>query len=243
MSRSLRPSPPLSLPTPDTAAIYRNEEAVGAGIRASGVPRDQLFVTTKLPPTQFGADKAPQGLRDSVARLALADTTVDLILLHWPGTAGYKKGDERHAQRRRETYQALLDAQTAGLCRYAGVSNYTVRHLEELEAQGLPMPVVNQVELHPRLPQTQLRQWCSSRGIVVQAYSPLGCGDLVKHPMVSGIAKQLGRSVRGGGKGTGGRMIGAEFRILRLLQPAQVLLRWLRQQDIPFVVKSVCFSC
>jgi len=206
----------------DTAAIYRNEEAVAAGIvdaiDKGIVTRQQIWLTTKLAPQHYSAELAPEGLKLSATRLQPIGPA-DLMLMHWPGASGITRENPANKSRRLETWKCLLEARDQGLFRHVGVSNFLSRHLQELKDAGLPFPMVNQVELHPRLPQIELRQFCEQNGIIVQAYSPLGCGKLLTEPVVCSLASEIGRT------------------------SAQVLLKWFRQQDIPVVVKSVGRGC
>jgi len=158
----------------DTAAIYGNERDVGKAIKDSGVPREEVFVTTKLWNDDHGD---PMGACEaSLGRLGL--DYVDLYLIHFP------------VPRRRASWAALGELQRAGKCRSIGVSNYTVDHLEEQELR----PAVNQVELHPFLQQPDLRARCAERGVVVQAYSPLVHGERMDHPALVRVARALGRT-------------------------------------------------
>src|SRR5690606_11217863 len=120
----------------DTAAVYRNEEDVGRAIRESGIPRDDVFVTTKLWNEEHGYERARKALERSLDRLGM--DTVDLYLIHWPGP-----------ELRRESWRALEHALLDGLARAIGVSNYMSRHLEELLDHAEIVPAVNQIELSP----------------------------------------------------------------------------------------------
>lgn len=177
----------------DTAAVYRNEVDVGKAVTSAledGTlgSRAEVKITTKLTPKAHTSVAAAQAeLRACIERLGLG-TPIDTVLVHWPGTGGKPREDEGNAARRLVTWRVLLEAQARGDVVQLGASNYTVAHLAEMEAAGLPLPAVNQVELHPRLPQEALRTWCADRGVVVQAYSPLGCGDLLAAPAITGMA-------------------------------------------------------
>jgi 2,5-diketo-D-gluconate reductase A len=151
----------------DTAAIYRNEEGVGRAIRASGIAREDLFVTTKLFNDQQGIDKVPAAFEASLAALGL--DYVDLYLIHWPAP----KFDLYV-----ESWQALEEIQKAGGARSTGVSNFLPHHLERLLARAELVPAVNQIELHPILQQSAVVDFCRARGIAVEAWSPLGAGQL-----------------------------------------------------------------
>ncbi len=167
----------------DTAAIYRNERGVGRAVAASGLPREEVFVTTKLWNDAQGRESAPRALADSLQRLGLE--YVDLYLIHWPAPQR-----ELYA----ETWEALLELQQEGLARAVGVSNFQPAHLERIiEATGVS-PAINQVELHPWLQQAPLRAFCAERRIAIEAWSPLAQGRL-DDPVLSSIAKAYDKSV------------------------------------------------
>jgi 2,5-diketo-D-gluconate reductase A len=162
----------------DTAAAYDNEEGVGRAIRASGLPRDAVYVTTKLWNHSHGRDKAPRALDASLRRLGL--DYVDLYLIHWP--------NPRH-DRYVETWLAFEELRDAGHTRSIGVSNFTIEHLERLARETTTTPGVNQVELHPRFQQTELRAYHREHGIVTEAWSPLGQGgEILEDPTIGAIA-------------------------------------------------------
>lgn len=143
----------------DTARIYCNEKAVGKAVRDSGIPRNEIFVTTKLWVTDF--DNPRQALLDSLKRLGL--DYVDLYLIHWP-VKGYEKA-----------YLELEKLQHEGLCRAIGVSNFKIHHIESLFEHGATViPQVNQTEIHPLNTEEELMGWCRRKKIAVEAYSPLG---------------------------------------------------------------------
>jgi diketogulonate reductase-like aldo/keto reductase len=165
----------------DTARAYGNEESVGEAIRDSGVPRDQVFVTTKLWNEDHGYDAALRAFEASNKRLGLG--YVDLYLIHWP-VAGL----------RGESWRAFEKLLADGVVKAIGVSNYTVGHLSEvLDASQVP-PAVNQVEFHPFLYQRELLQFCRAKGIQLEAYSPLAQGQRLDHPGIGKVAQRLGRS-------------------------------------------------
>ena len=176
----------------DTAAAYDNEEGVGRAIRASGLSRDEVYVTTKLWNHSHGRDEAPRALDASLRRLGL--DYVDLYLIHWPSP-----GQDRYV----ETWQAFEELRDAGRTRSIGVSNFTIEHLERLAHEATTTPAVNQVEVHPRFQQTELRAYHREHGIVTEAWSPLGQGGEILHDSTIGaIANNQGKT------------------------PAQVILRW-----------------
>lgn len=201
----------------DGARIYGNEEALGAGVRASGVPREEVFVTTKLWPTDYGRDAALAAFDASLALLGF--DYVDLYLLHWP--------NQDDAQRV-ETWLALEEILASGRAKAIGVANHEPHHLEDLLRGGTVVPAINQVELHPTLPQRELRAFDASHGIVTQSWSPLAGGPttpwgrenpagpaLREHPVIAAIAQRLGKS------------------------PVQVILRWHIEHGLVVIPKSV----
>lgn len=167
----------------DTAAIYENETGVGAGIRAAGVPRDELFITTKLWNSQQGYERTLRAFDKSLARLGL--DYVDLYLIHWP--------DPRR-DLYAETWRALVELRRQGRARSIGVSNFTADHLRRIIDDSGVVPALNQVELHPRFQQRALRDFHSQHGIATEAWSPLGQGQLLQDATVVSIAAKHGRS-------------------------------------------------
>ena len=160
----------------DTATIYGNEREVGAGLRASGVARDEVFVTTKCPP-----DKAGQARSVLQKSLELLDVEqVDLWLIHWPG-AGLP------------LWETFLAAREDGLTRDVGVSNYSVEMLDELERATGVLPAVNQIKWSPLLYDAAVEQGHRDRGVVLEGYSALRGGTL-DHPVITGLAERLGRT-------------------------------------------------
>ncbi len=186
----------------DTARAYRNEADVGAAIRDSGVARREVFVTTKLWNADHGHDKALHAIDKSLESLGMEQ--VDLYLVHWP-VEGL----------RNDTWQAMEKILADGKARAIGVSNYTVRHLDELLARAKVPPAVNQVEFSPFLHQKALLAHCRKHGIQLEAYGPLVRGHRMDHPALAAVARKHGRT------------------------PAQVLLRWGLQHDLVVIPKSV----
>jgi diketogulonate reductase-like aldo/keto reductase len=165
----------------DTARAYGNEEDVRDGIAASGVPREEVFVTTKLWNSDHGYDEALRACDASLARLGVE--RVDLYLVHWP------------VQKvRHETWRAMERILADGKARAIGVSNYTASHLEQLLDRASEPPSVNQVELHPFLGQAELRRFCAAQGIAVEAYAPLVKARRMDHPVLRRIAERHGRT-------------------------------------------------
>ena len=147
----------------DNAAVYQNEEGVGRAIAASGIPRDELFITTKLWNTDQGRDSAGPALQASLERLGL--DFVDLYLIHWPAPQRDLYVD---------SWLALESLRDEGLTRSIGVSNFEPEHLERLAEHSSVLPAVNQVELHPALQQRALREYHEPRGILTESWGPLG---------------------------------------------------------------------
>lgn len=188
----------------DTAKLYGNEQAVGAAVAASGVPREQLFVTTKLWNDDQGHDRALRAFDASLSRLGL--DRVDLYLIHWPAPG---------ANRYVETWRALGKIVADGRARAIGVSNFQPAHLQRLIDETGTVPAVNQVELHPRLQQAQLRTFHAEHGIVTEAWAPLAQGGLLTDRTITGLAGKYGVS------------------------PAQVILRWHLEIGNVVIPKSV----
>jgi len=186
----------------DTAAMYGNEADVGEAIRTSGIPRDELFVTTKV----WNDD---QGFQETLAAFdrsqrALDVGVVDLYLVHWPVSG-----------KRLETWKALLHLQRDGRCRSIGVSNFTVRHLEELREQTGVLPAVNQVEFNPFLYQRELLEYCRGHRIQLEAWAPLVRAQRMSDPVIQQVARAHHAT------------------------PAQILVRWGLQHEVVEIPKSV----
>jgi 2,5-diketo-D-gluconate reductase A len=161
----------------DTAAAYRNEGPVGQAIHASGIPRGEIFVTTKCWNEDHGHDKAKHAFKQSLERLELEH--IDLYLIHWPVPA-----HDLYV----ETWQAFIELQAEGLVRAIGVSNFQPAHLERLVAETGVVPAINQVELHPYFQQAGLRHEHEQLDIVTEAWSPLGQGLELADPAIVAIA-------------------------------------------------------
>ncbi len=189
----------------DGAVGYGNEEGLGRAIRASGLPRAELFITTKLNNPDQGHTQALKAVDASLARLGL--DYVDLYLIHWPCP--------RH-DRFVDSWKALIEARDSGKVRSIGVSNFRAQDIDRIvDATGV-VPVVNQIELHPLLQQTELRAYANAHGIVTESWAPLARGgELLAHPVLQGIAGKHRKSV------------------------AQVVLRWHVQLGLVVFPKSV----
>ncbi len=188
----------------DTAAAYHNEAGVAEGIARSELQRADVFVTTKLWNSDHGRDRARRAFQDSLERLGV--DYLDLYLIHWPVPSV-----ELYA----ETWQALCELRAGGRARSIGVSNFTAEHLQRIIEESGVVPAVNQVELHPRLQQAQLRRFHEQHGILTEAWSPLGQGAILDEPTILRIAEELGRTA------------------------AQVVLRWHVQLGNIVIPKSV----
>lgn len=166
----------------DTAEMYDNEEAVGRGIKASGVPREEIFVTTKVWHTNLRDGQLQHSAEESLRRLGL--DYVDLYLIHWPSR-------ETSVQ---EAVWALNEVKTRGLARSIGVANFTVKLIEEaVAASGAPL-ATNQVEYHLHLDQTPVLEACRRHGMSVTAYTPIGRGEVLEEPVVKEIAARHGKT-------------------------------------------------
>ncbi|KAL5483650.1 hypothetical protein ACEPAI_8883 [Sanghuangporus weigelae] len=166
----------------DTAEYYHNEVDVGYAVRESGIPREEIFVTTKIYDPDHGYESTFVHVENSLAKLQFS--YIDLYLIHSP-----LSGREKRLQ----TYRALTAKRDAGVIRSVGVSNYGVHHLEEIREAGLDTPAVNQIELHPFCQQKSIVTYCKDHGIVVQAYTPLARGDF-SHPIIQDVSKSSGRT-------------------------------------------------
>jgi 2,5-diketo-D-gluconate reductase A len=188
----------------DTAAAYRNERGVGEAVRASGLDRSEVYITTKVWNSGQGRDEAREAFEKSLGRLGYDH--VDLYLIHWPAP-----GQDKYV----ETWETLVELHQDGRARSIGVSNFRVSDLERvIDATGVT-PAVNQIELHPRFQQAELRAFHAEHGIVTESWSPLGRGGLLDDATITEIASAHGRT------------------------PAQVILRWHLQLGLMVIPKSV----
>jgi diketogulonate reductase-like aldo/keto reductase len=187
----------------DTAAVYGNEEGVGAAVRASPVPREELFITTKLWNDRHGYDAALSAFDESLARLKL--DFVDLYLIHWPLPRGEAYLD---------AWRALIRLREEGRAKSIGVSNFKIPHLRRLMDETGVAPVLNQIELHPRFQQKELRAFHAEHGIATESWSPLGKGALMADETLARIGRKYGKT------------------------PAQVILRWHLDNGLIAIPKS-----
>jgi diketogulonate reductase-like aldo/keto reductase len=165
----------------DTAAVYKNEQGVGEGIRQSNTKREDLFITTKLWNADQGYDSAHQAFNDSLERLGL--DYVDLYLIHWPVEGKFN-----------DSWKAMEEIYESGRAKAIGVSNFHQHHIEELMKTAKIKPMVDQIELHPTLTQVELRNFLAKEGIAVEAWSPLGQGKILQNPTLVEIAKKHDKS-------------------------------------------------
>ena len=184
----------------DTARIYGNETDVGRAIIDSGVSREELFITTKLWNMDQGYNSTLRACENSLLRLGL--DYLDLYLIHFPVS-----------ETRKESWRAM-EALLGDKCRAIGVSNFTIRHLEELLGEAKTIPAVNQVEFHPFLYQKELLDYCHRKGIQVEAYSPLARGERLKHPRIVSLSTKYSKTA------------------------AQIMIRWGLQHGLVEIPKS-----
>jgi 2,5-diketo-D-gluconate reductase A len=188
----------------DTASAYENEEGVGQGIIRSGLSRGDIFLTTKLWNDDQGYDTTLRAMDASLKRLGT--DYVDLYLIHWPSA---------YRGKYIETWKALIRLRDEGKARSIGVSNFEGRYIDDLfEATG-ELPVINQVQLHPRFQQRSLRKAYEPRQILTESWSPLGQGKMLDNPVIGDIARRHGKS------------------------PAQVIIRWHIEEGLVVIPKSV----
>ncbi len=185
----------------DTAEMYGNEREVGEAVRKSGIPREEIFVTTKLWNDSHGYERTLRSFEGSLSRLGM--DYVDLYLIHWPVE-----------ELRLNSWKALEKLYDEGKCRAIGVSNYMTWHLEEVLGESSTVPTVDQVEFSPYLYQRELLEFCNSKGIQLEGYSPLGKGQIVNALELAPISKEYSKT------------------------PAQILIRWALQHKIVTIPKS-----
>lgn len=167
----------------DTAQGYQNEEGVGEAIRAAGVPRGELFITSKLRNGAHQRDAALRAFDDTMKKLGIEQ--LDLFLIHWPVPS-----QDKYV----EAWKTLIELKQAGRIKSIGVSNFNRDHLERIIGETGVVPVANQIELHPRFQQRALREFHASHDIQTESWSPLGSGRLLKDATIAGIAARHGKS-------------------------------------------------
>ncbi|KGP91375.1 glyoxal reductase [Pontibacillus chungwhensis BH030062] len=185
----------------DTAAAYKNEEGVGQALKDSGLSRDEIFVTSKLWNSDQGYEETLQAFETSLEKLGL--DYLDLYLIHWPVEGKYK-----------ESWKAMEKLYHDGKIRAIGVSNFHPHHLDDLLKDGEVTPVINQVELHPKLAQQEVRDYCEKHDIVVEAWSPLMQGQILEEPVIQELAQKYNKTA------------------------AQIVIRWDLQIGIVTIPKS-----
>ena len=176
----------------DTAAIYKNEESVGRAIRDSGIPRQEIFVTTKLWNTNHSYEEARQAFEQSMEKLTL--DYLDLYLIHWPNPKPLRENDAWET-RNAEVWRAMEDLYQEGKIRAIGVSNFLPHHLDALLETVRVIPAVNQVRLAPGVYQEEVVDYCKEKGILLEAWGPFGQGELFDKKEVQEIAAKHGKSV------------------------------------------------
>lgn len=186
----------------DSAQIYGNEQLIPLGLKASGMNRKDIFITTKISVTNFGSKRTAQSFNESLEKLQT--DYVDLLLLHFPVTGV-----------RKSSWLELERIQSSGKALSIGVSNYTIKHLEQMKKYANSMPVINQVELHVFLQQPELREYCLQHKIAIEAYSPLAHSKRMDNAVIEAIAQKHGKSY------------------------AQIMLRWCVQLGMIVLPKSV----
>lgn len=167
----------------DTAYLYRNEAGVGRGIAACGIPREELFVTTKVWNTQHGYDETMRAFDDSMDRLSLE--YLDLYLIHWPVA---------HSEKYIESWKAFIRLRADGRVRSIGVSNFLEHHIKRLEEETGVLPCINQIEFHPFFQPTTLDSFNREKGIVTESWAPLGRGNAVNEPVLTALAGKYCKS-------------------------------------------------
>ena len=176
----------------DTAAIYKNEESVGRAIRDSGLPRQEIFVTTKFWNTNHSYDEARQAFEESMEKLGL--DYLDLYLIHWPNPKPLRE-NEAWKTRNADVWRAMEDLYQEGKIRAIGVSNFLPHHLDALLETARIIPAVNQVRLAPGVYQEEVVDYCREKGILLEAWGPFGQGELFEKKEVQEIAAKHGKSV------------------------------------------------
>lgn len=193
----------------DTAAKYNNENAVGKGIKESGIPREEIIITTKVWRENLGYQSTKEALEESVKKLGTK--YVDLYLIHWPANA---RNFENWQQTNAETWRAMEELQQDGKIKSIGVSNFWEKHLDALFQSAKVKPAVNQMEFHPGYWQPEVTAFCKKHDILVEAWSPLARGKVFKNELLKSLAEKYHKSI------------------------SQVILRWILQMGALPIPKS-----
>ncbi|HOI47259.1 MAG TPA: aldo/keto reductase [Bacilli bacterium] len=193
----------------DTAAIYGNEVGVGQGIKESGVPRNEIFLTTKVWNTDQGYESTKKAFQTSLDKLQT--DYVDLYLIHWPAVNIF----DNYVEKNLETWRAMEDIYRSGKARAIGICNFFEHHLEPLLEKAVIKPMVNQIEINPGNPADDVVSFCESKGILVQAYSPMMKGKIFDIPLLQELAQKYQRTI------------------------SQIVLRWVIERGINPLSKSV----
>ena len=174
----------------DTAAVYGNEEMVGKAIKDSKIPREELYITTKLWNDVRGYEETKKAFNESLTKLGL--DYVDLYLIHWPNPVKYR---QNHLEMNIESYKAMEYLVKEGKIKSIGVSNFLIHHLKDLMASTSIVPAVNQIKLHPGLLQEEVVEFCRANDILLEAYSPLGTGKVLEAKELVDLANKYSKSV------------------------------------------------
>lgn len=193
----------------DTAAKYGNEEQVGEGIRRSGIPREEIIVTTKLWREGLGYEQTKQAFADSLSKLGL--DYIDIYLIHWPANA---KNYTNWQQANADAWRAMEELQTEGKIKSIGVSNFWPEHLDALLHTARVVPAINQIEFHPGYWQPEEVAYCQEKGIAVESWSPLARGKVFGEPILESLANRHHKTV------------------------SQICLRWVIQHGVSVIPKS-----
>ena len=174
----------------DTAQMYGNEESVGIAVKKSGIDRSEIFITTKLSNSVRGYRQTLDAVEQSLKKLDTA--YIDLFLIHWPNPVKFR---DRWQEANAETWRALEELYDAGRIRSIGISNFRPHHIEELMKTAKIAPMVNQIRLCPGDTQDEVVDYCRARGMLLEAYSPLGVGKIFEVPEMRKLAEKYGKSV------------------------------------------------
>jgi len=174
----------------DTAAGYGNEESVGAAVRESGIPREEIFITSKLQNGMHGYENTLAAFEQSMKNLGTG--YLDLYLIHWPNPIRFRS---RWQEANAGTWRAFEELYAAGRIRAVGVSNFHPHHIEELMKTAKVRPMVNQIRLCPGDTQAEVAAYCRANGMLLEAYSPLGTGKIFHVPAMQALSQKYGRSI------------------------------------------------